>query len=146
MSSEDLRYPSMVHRTLAACDLEVALVDNEPSLPIPYPIYPDHSAVYLVQGVGTESVAYPLAEDCLHGLEQPLESAGFGAVEGDCGNQLSAHPPRLAADKLADISGGRRTSECSAGARFEVLAGHGPRLPARLLGPLGPACRRPRPG
>src|SRR6266496_2270862 len=91
MSSEDLQRPGMVHRARDACDLEVAPVDNDPSLRVRYPVEPDHGAVNLVQGVGTESVMQALAKEGLHRLEQASELAGLGAVKGNRRDQLSGH-------------------------------------------------------
>src|SRR2546429_5319767 len=95
MSGEDLQRPGMVHRARDAGDLEVAQVDDEPGLRVRHPVEPDHGAVNLVQGVGTESVAQPLAQDGLDRFEQDLEVASLGAVEGNRRYQLSGHRQSL---------------------------------------------------
>src|SRR5450755_3277053 len=51
--------------------------------------------MYLVQRVGTKSAAQPLADDGLHGLQKAPESASLGAVQGNRGDQLGAHPHEL---------------------------------------------------
>jgi hypothetical protein len=97
MSGEDLQRPGMVHRVRDAGDLEVALVDDEPGLCVRHPVEPDHGAMNLVQGVGAESVAQPLAHEGLDRFEQDLEVAGLGAVEGNRRDQLSGHATELIA-------------------------------------------------
>src|SRR6266571_1980758 len=97
IGGEDLRRPGMIDRAPGAGALQVALMDNLPGLRVRCPVQPDHGAVYLVQVVRTEPAVQRLAADCLHAFQEAAGSAGLRAVQGNRGDQPSAHPPSIAA-------------------------------------------------